>query len=32
VLWIGFAIVIVVVLAGIMWTWKRSGSEQDWRG
>jgi len=31
-LWIGFAIFIFVVLAGVIWAWKRSGSESDWRG
>ena len=31
-LWIGFAIFIFVVLAAIIWAWKRSGSESDWRG
>jgi hypothetical protein len=31
VLWIGFAIFVVVVLAGIIWAWRKSDSEQDRR-
>jgi hypothetical protein len=30
--WIGFAVFFFVVLAAIIWAWKRSGSETDRRG
>jgi hypothetical protein len=32
VFWIGFACFVVVVLAGIVWAWRRSDAEQDRRG
>jgi hypothetical protein len=31
VFWVGFAVFLVVVLAGIVWAWRKSDSEQNRR-